>query len=149
MSYTIDFDRVFEDEKGIYFEKTDSKHRLISTVRPEEVGYLKSMTMKIYIEKTVSNSEQLENEVTVFEQLLTITVPDEARCKYWYLFKTKNGSVYLKYFDSGCCSSVSVNDSEMVKRGKAKKLPNDTFLPKNAPIFVIREGILERRLNSE
>jgi hypothetical protein len=149
MSYTVNFDKVFEDEKGIYFEKRDSKHKLISTVRPEEVGYLKSMTMKIYIEKTVSNSEQLENEVTVFEQTLTVTIPEEKRCKYWYLFKTKNGSVYLKYFESGCCSQISVNDSELVKRSRAKKLPENTFLPRNAPIFVIRDGILERRLNNE
>lgn len=151
MSFTTDLDRVFQDEQGIYFERREANapHKLLGKTRPLELGYLKEMTMKIYIEKTIQNSENLENEVVVFEQILTVSIPNEARYKYVYLYKTQNGTVHIKDFDSGSCSAISVNNSEMVKRGKPKKLAENTMLLKSAPIYILKDGILERRLNSE
>ena len=151
MSYTTDLDKVFIDEIGIYFEKREANppHKFLAKVRPQEIGYVKETTTKIYIEKTVQSEESLDNTVSVFEQTLTISVPNEARFKYIYLFKVKNGTVFQKDFESGCTSAISVNDLELVKRGKPKKLANDTYLLKSAPIYTLRDGVLERRLTTQ
>jgi hypothetical protein len=151
MSFTINADKVFQDAEGIYFEKKDANppHKLLGKVRPSELNYVKEVTTKIYVEKLIQSEESLENQITVFEQTLTISVPEEVRYKYIYLFKVQNGTVHLKDFDSGCTSAVSINDAEFVKRGKAKKLAPDTLLLKSAPIFTIREGVLERKLATQ
>jgi uncharacterized pyridoxamine 5'-phosphate oxidase family protein len=151
MSYTTNLDKMFTDEQGIYFERREAKapHKLLGKTRPLELGYLKTCQTKIYIEKTISNSENLENETVVFEQTLTVSLPNEARFKYIYLYKTQNGTVHLKDFESGCTSAISINDNELVKRSKPKKLPENTLLLKTSPIYILRDGILERRLNSE
>jgi hypothetical protein len=52
----------------------------------------------------------------------------------------------LRDFEAGICSEVSIN-SELVTRGKAVKLPENSLVPKNAPIFRLSaSGELEREI---
>lgn len=151
MSYSINLDKVFEDSEGIYFSKIDSDH-VVSKVRPSEIGFSKTMSTTIFIEKTTQSEDVLSDTVSVFSQELTISVKSEARFKYIYLYKTKSGIVHQKDFESGSCSAVNINpegqDSLIeIKRGRAKKLPNDSFLLKSVPIYTIRDGVYERKLS--
>ena len=151
MSHTVSTDRVFEDKEiGIFFEKRDASNKLLGKVTPEEIGFEKEMTMTIYIEKAIQSEDVLESTVSVFSQELVISV--KARFKYVYLTKTNSGIVHQKDFASGCASAVNINsegeDSPIeIKYGRAKKLPNDSFLSKSVPIFKIQNGVYERRLS--
>jgi hypothetical protein len=149
------------DSEGLYFEKEtvafkfvpwerkfDNQATVMKTekVRPDALGYKKQFEMSIIIEKLVQGTESLENELVYFEQKLTVSIPEEARYKYLYLFKTRSGEIFFKDFDSGTCSQININDAEFVRKSKAKKLRENTILPKNVSIFQLVEGELRRRV---
>lgn len=163
----VDMGKVFEEQDGsLYFIKTTetfkfllmnqngeniySKTAEIKTehVTPEQLGFSKRENMEIFVYKT--EHEDLEDKTVYYSMTLEFSIPNEARYKTAYFKKTKDGRVFLKWFDSSCCSEVSINDPEFTKRGKARKLPNDTILKRDAPIFTLSaSGELERRLDSE
>lgn len=164
-SYFISGDKVFIDEKGAYLNKVcttkewdnfERKWKIVEThidkIRPEQLSppHLKTKTRKIYIVKDIQSANSLSDERVVFEMELHYAFPEgDKRFQYHYFVEPKSGVIYIKELDSGCCSEAGVN-SEFVSRGKAKKLPEDTLIPKNAPIFRINpQGELEREINSE
>ncbi|MGD0158863.1 MAG: hypothetical protein ABSB89_01030 [Candidatus Bathyarchaeia archaeon] len=164
----VNMGRVFEDEKGeLYFIKTTEKRKFIMRssdngepifektpcatkeehVTPSELGFTKKDTRDIYVYKT-ENSE-LEEQTVYYSMTLTFEIPQEKKYKTAYLRKAKSGRVFLVWFDSGCSSEVSVNDSEFCKRSKGKRLEPDTIINRNAPIFTLSaSGELELRLDS-
>lgn len=142
---------VYEDELGIFFKKYDERDREIGITRPEEMDFKKEETAKIYVYKNIQNPEKLQDEQVFFEMELKFAFP-EGEGKKWkncYFYKAKSGKVFLRDFDSAICQEVGIN-SELVTRGEAKKLPENSMIPKNAPIFRINptNGELERELSS-
>jgi len=130
------------DEKGLYFEKKNMEGlKVVSTerVRPEELGFKKSFEQKIYVKKFVSSSESLDNQEIFFSMTLTYAIPQEERYRFLYLFQTRSGSVFKRDFTgSPCpCSQVDVNDPELVKRSREKKLPENSILENGIPVFQI------------
>lgn len=148
MSYTVDCNKVFEDENGIFFLKTNFKHENLGKVRPQEMGFTKTQTARIYIYKEIQSTENLDNETVFFDMTLTFAFPEDRKeFKTQYFYKCRSGRVMLRDFSSGVCSEVSIN-SELVTRGRAKKLDPNTRIPKNAPIFRINSsGELERQIS--
>jgi len=149
MSTWINFNSVKEDEKGIYFDvfNVDDK-KLTGKKRPEEMGFKKEETWAIYVYKMIQSPESLTDETVYFEMELKFAFPaDEPRkWKNQYFYKARSGRVMLRDFESGIASEVSIN-SELVVRGKAKKLPENSMIPKTAPIFRLSSsGELEREI---
>jgi len=164
----IDTNKVFVDEKNeLYFLKTVETYQFLmlnqngesvhsktpqktetTHVTPEMLGFSKRESWDIFVYKT--NHSELEDTTEYYSMTLTFEVPNEARYKTAYFKKVHSGRVFLKWFDSGCSSEVSINDPEFTKRGKARKLPPDTILKRDAPVFTLSSsGELERRLDSE
>lgn len=164
----VDFNRVYIEQDGsLYFIKTTKTYKFLlinqdgrsiygttpikteqSHVTPESLGYTKKATWDILVYKTVEG-EGLEKETIFYSMTLNFEVPNEARYRTAFFKKTRSGRVFLKWFDSSCCSEVSINDEEFCKRGKAKRLPEDTIIQRNAPIFTLSSsGELERRIEA-
>ena len=146
----IDMNRVFEDEEGIYFQKTNFEHQNLGKVRLSELGFEKKKIWEVYVYKVVENNEALENQKLFFSLELIFEVPNEARYKTAYLYQAKSGKVFLKWFDSGTCSECSINDKEFCSRGKLKRLPENSRISFNAPTFRQNaNGELEREISEE
>lgn len=164
----VDMGKIFLEPNGsLYFLKTVETYQFITItpngdsiysktpikiekthITPEQMNFTKKASWDIYVYKTVH--EDLEDRTDYYSMTLTFEIPEEKRYKTAYFYKVKNGRVFLKWFDSGTSSEVSINDSEFCKRGKAKRLPENTIIQKNAPIFTLSSsGELERRLDSE
>ncbi|MGA2522908.1 MAG: hypothetical protein ABSF65_01995 [Candidatus Bathyarchaeia archaeon] len=146
MKYT-NFSVVKQDEEGIYFDVTDEKGT-VTKARPEQFGFKKEESWRIYVYKTIQNPDKLQDEQVFFSMTLTFAFPiDEP--KKWinqYFYKARSGRIMLRDFEAGICSEVSIN-SELVTRGKAVKLPENSLVPKNAPIFRLSaSGELEREI---
>lgn len=160
------FGRVYEEKDGsLYFIKTTETFKFLlingngeevysktpsktekTHVTPESLGYTKKETWMIYVYKT--ERDELEDKTVFYELPLTFEIPEEKRYKTAYFKKAKSGRVFLAWFDSGTTSEISINDTEFTKRGKSKRLPEDTIIQKNAPIFTLSaSGELERRLS--
>ena len=148
---TIDMNKVFEDEEGIYFQRTNFEHQNLGKVRLSELGFEKQKIWGVYVYKVIENTESLENQKIFYSLELIFAVPNEARYKTAYLFQTaKSGKVFLRWFDSGSCAECSINDKEFCSRGKLKRLPENTRIAKNAPIFRQNaNGELEREISEE
>lgn len=147
MGFTIDCNIVYQDAEGIYFNKIEN-HKIVGKVRPLEMGFKREETAQIYVFKEIQSAENLDNETVYFDMPLTFAFPEdeERKWRYCYFYKCKSGRIMLRDFESGVCSGVGIN-SELVKRGRAKKLPQDTLIPKNAPIYKINlNGELGRQL---
>jgi hypothetical protein len=164
----VDYNKVFVDEKGALYlnkkiktypfllvnaygdnvyAKDPSKVEIVH-VTPESLGFTKKETWIIYVTKT--DTTELENTTAYYEMPLYFEVPNEARYKCAYFLKVTSGRVSLRWLDSGTDAAVSVNDAEFCKRGKARKLPENTILKRGAPIFTLNaNGELELRLDSE
>jgi len=146
--FQIDMNKVFEDELGIYFSKSNFEHENLGKVRPSELGFSKRQTWEIYVYKVLESTETLENQKIFYNLELIFTIPEENRYKTAFLYRAKSGKVFLKWFDSGTCSEVGINDKEFSSRGKLKRLPEDTMIPKDAPIFRQNaNGELEREIS--
>lgn len=148
----ISCNMVYEDSEGFYFNKTD-KDGKIEKVRPSDLGLIKSLSKNIFIKKFVQSTESLENETVYFDQEIEFRIPNEARYKPAFLYKCKSGRIVIRWLDSGCTSEVGINDSEFCDRTthKAKKLPENTLIPKKTLIYVQNpnNGELELEINSE
>jgi hypothetical protein len=146
--FQINMNLVFEDELGIFFQKTNFEHQNLGKVRPSELGFEKKKIWEIYVYKVIENTESLENQKIYYSLELIFTVPEEKRYSTAFLHQAKSGKVFLKWFDSGTCSEVGINDKEFSSRGKLKRLPENTMIPKNAPIFrQSTNGELEREIS--
>jgi len=150
MSTWINFNSVKEDEKGIYFDvlNVDDK-KLIGKKTPEELGFKREESWTVYVYKTIQSPETLTDETVYFEMELKFAFPtDEPRkWKNQYFYRARSGKIMLRDFESGVCSEVGIN-SELITRGKAKKLPENSRIPNNAPIFRLSSsGELEREVN--
>jgi len=143
---TYKFIMVNQNGDSVY-EKTPFKTET-SHVTPESLGYSKHESWDIYVYKV--NHSELEDTTEYYSMTLNFQVSSEKRYSTAYLKKSKSGKVFLTWFNSGCCSEISINDSEWTTRSKAKKLSPDTILQRNAPVFTLSSsGELERRLDSE
>jgi hypothetical protein len=145
---SIDFNRVMQDSEGIYFEKTDEKHKVLAKVRPSEMGFMKEESWTVYVYKNIQSPESLTDEQVFFEMKLKFAFPkdEKKKWKYQYFYRARSGRIMLRDFESGIASEVSIN-SELVTRGKAKKLPQNSRIPKTAPIFRLSSsGELEREI---
>jgi hypothetical protein len=148
--FLVDMNKVFEDELGIYFQKSNFEHQNLGKVRPSELGFEKKKVWKIYVYKVIENTEALENQKIYYSLELIFEVPQEARYKTAYLHKAQSGKVFLRWFDSGSCAECSINDKEFCSRGKLRRLPENTRIAKNAPIFRQNaNGELEREISEE
>ena len=149
--FQTNMNKVFEDELGIYFQKTNFEHQNLGKVRPSELGFEKQKIWEVYVYKVVENNEALENQKLFFSLELIFAVPNEARYKTAYLYQTaKSGKVFLRWFDSGTCSECSINDKEFCSRGKLKRLPENSRISFNAPTFRQNaNGELEREISEE
>lgn len=146
--FIVDMNKVFEDELGIYFLKSNFEHENLGKVRPSELGFEKKKTWEIYVYKIVENTEALENQKIFYSLELIFEVPNEKRYSTAFLHQAQSGKVFLKWFDSGTCSEVGINDKEFSSRGKLKRLPENTRIAKNAPIFrQSTNGELEREIS--
>jgi hypothetical protein len=129
------------DENGLYFWKItqDDNRKVVKRekVRPEEIGFQKTFTREIYVHKTIVSTESIANEVVWFSMTLTYTVPNEARYKYYYLYKVRSGEIFFKDFSGQpCpCAKIEANDPEFVTRSREKKLPQNSILKKGIPVF--------------
>jgi hypothetical protein len=143
---TYQFLMVNQNGDNIYSKtatETQTEH-----VTPEQLGFTKKASWEIYVYKT--EHEELEDKTVYYSMTLYFEIPLETRYRTAYFKIAKSGRVFLKWFDSSSCSEVSINDPEFCKRGKAKRLPEDTILQRNAPVFTLSSsGELERRLDSE
>lgn len=128
---------VKEDSDGLYFDELNEKNQLIKKVRPTEMGFSKEMETEIYVYKEVQSTESLQNELVYFSMTLKFAFPAEAKYKTMYFYKCKSGRVMLRDFDSTVCAEVGVNDSVFVTRSKAKKLPENSRIAKDAAIYKI------------
>jgi hypothetical protein len=143
---TFKFLMVNQNGDSVY-EKTPFKTETLH-VTPESLGYSKHESWDIYVYKV--DHSNLEDKTEFYSMTLNFQVPDEKLYKTAYFKKVKSGRVFLMWFNSGTCSEVSINDNEFCKREKARKLPEDTLIQKNAPIFTLSSsGELERRLDSD
>jgi len=148
--FLIDMNKVFEDEEGIYFQKTNFEHQNLGKVRPSELGFEKKKIWEIFVYKIVENTEALENQKIFYSLELIFEVPNEARYKTAFLHQAKSGKVFLRWFDSGSCAECSINDKEFCSRGKLRRLPENTRIAKNAPIFRQNSnGELEREISED
>jgi hypothetical protein len=147
MSYILSSPSI--DEKGLYLVKSDpTSKKVIGKVRPEEIGYLKTIELPIYLRKEIQSTETLENETVWFTQTLIVSIPEEKRYEFLYLYKTKSGQVFFKDFSGQPypCSSINVNDPEFVKpKARAKKLPENSFLQKGIPVYQVDPATGELR----
>jgi len=136
MSEYVRMTRVFEDDLGIYFNIEDKNGKVTGKKRPSEMGFVREITSKVYVYKTVQSTESLTNETIYFEMELRFAFPQDEpkKYRYSYFFKARSGRVMLRDFESGVCSEVGIN-SELVIRGKPKKLPENSRIPLDAPIF--------------
>jgi len=143
---------VFEDSDGYFFNE-ESDDKSIRKVRPVEVGLVKQISQRILIKKHVTSTENLNDEVIYFEQDIEFRIPSEVRYKTAFLFKCKSGNVMIRWLDSGCTFAVGINDFEFCDRTahKAKKLPENTLIPKKSLVYVQNpdNGELELELDSE
>jgi len=161
----INFGKVFEEKDGsIYFLKTTETFKFLMVnqngediyaktpmkteqthVTPEQLGYTKKAEWTVFVYKEVK--DELEDIKVFYELPLIFEIPSEQRYKTAYFKKAKSGRVFLMWFNSGTCSEISINDLEFTKRGRAKKLPENTIIQKGSPIFTLNaSGELERRL---
>ena len=148
MSTSINFNVTKEDNEGIFFDKADGNGKVIGKVRPSEMGFAKTQTMDIYVYKTIQNPDKLQDETVYFSMELTFAFPADEPKKWlnMYFYKARSGRIMLRDFESGVCSECSIN-SELVTRGKAVKLPENSLIAKNAPIFRLSaSGELEREI---
>lgn len=145
---SIDFNRVMEDETSIYFNKVDVKGKIIEKVRPESLGFMKTESWMIYVYKVIQSAQTLTDETVYFSMELKFVFPkdEKKKWKHQYFYRARSGRIMLRDFESGICSEVSIN-SELVTRSKAKKLPENSRIPKTAPIFRLSSsGELEREI---
>lgn len=145
----INFNTVKEDEQGIFFETFDVESKKITgKKRPSDFGFLKETSWTVYVYKTIQSPESLTDEVAYFEMELKFAFPEDEKKKWknQYFYRARSGRIMLRDFESGVCSEVGVN-SELVSRSKAKKLPENSRIPKTAPIFRLNSsGELEREI---
>lgn len=140
------FNRTLTVEKWNSYLKLYEKHPELTRVEPvtvETLGYKKHADYNIFIYKV--EKDELEDETVYYSMTLSFDIPEEARYRYFYFKKVRSGKIMLCQLDSGCVSEASVN-GEFVSRGKAKKLPPDTMLKLDSPIFTIENGELTRRV---
>jgi hypothetical protein len=162
----VDMGKIFlEPDGSLYFVKRTQTFKFImlnangeevfsknpiktetTRVTPESLGYTKKAEWTVYVYKEMK--DELEDIKVFYEMPLIFEIPNEARYKTAYFRKARSGRVFLMWFNSGTCSEISINDPEFTKRGKAKKLPENTILQKGSPIFTLSaNGELERRLS--
>ena len=147
----IDFNRVMEDSEGIYFQVFDvdgNVKGVIGKKRPQDFGFKKTESWTVYVYKTIQSPETLTDETFYFSMTLSFKFPEDEKRKWLhsYFYKAKSGRIMLRDFESGVVSECGVN-SELVTRGKAIKLPENTRIPKNAPIFRLNPSMeLEREI---
>jgi hypothetical protein len=126
---------VYEDSEGIYFRIENKKGETLGKKRPSELGYSKEMSSTVYVYKEIQSEENLTDSTVYFEMELKFSFPEEKRFKYAYFYKAKSGKVFVRDFDSAICSEVGINDNTFVTRGKTHKLPENSRIPLDAPIF--------------
>lgn len=145
----INFNSVKEDEAGIFFDvySIDGK-KVIDKRRPEELGFVRTTSWTVYVYKVIQSAQTLVDETVYFSMPLTFKFPKDEKKKWknQYFYRARSGRIMLRDFESGICSEVGVN-SELVVRGKAKRLPQNSQIPKNAPIFRLNSNQeLEREI---
>lgn len=155
--------KVFREEDGsIYFWKTITvekwndylkkyvKHQELDRkekVTPEQLQYFRSGSDKILVVKKIQSEDTLTDSEVVFEMELTFAFKNEELYRYQYFYRCRSGRIMVCDFASGCTFSAGVNDAQYVTRGKTKKLPENTLIPRNKDIYTLNSnGELELRL---
>lgn len=116
-------------------------------VTPSELGLQKTQSTNIFVVKT--DTSELENQMVYYDMLLTLEMEDTRANKYKYFKKVKSGRIFLVDLESAVSSLVGVN-SEYVKRGKVRKLQENTLISKDMPVYTLNaNGELELRLDSD
>jgi hypothetical protein len=137
---------VFEDEEGIYFKKqvetvmwndylrryNDKGTITEEKIRPEQLGFSKELTTKVYVYKDIQSTENIQNETVWFEIELKFAFPEEKQYRYMWFYKTKSGRVFIRDFNFSNCITVGINDKTFVTQGKARKLDPETRIPRNS-----------------
>jgi hypothetical protein len=136
MTEYVNMNVVYEDSEGIFFKVEDKTGKVTGQKRPEELGYSKTQTAKIFVYKQIQSTESLTNETVYFELELKFAFPEDEpkKYRYSYFYKTRSGRIMVKDFDSGVTYDCGIN-SELVTRGKPKKLEENSRIPFNAPVF--------------
>jgi hypothetical protein len=136
---------------SIFFTKeevVDGK-KVISKISPEQCGYVKTTSLDIVVQKTISNPDSLSDEVVSFFMTLSFSMEPNAENRFRYFYKCRSGEIFIKDFEGlpYPCSKVSINDPAYVKRSRARKCPEDTLVKAGTPIFTLnKSNELERQV---
>ncbi len=141
---------VHEDELGIFFNCENEQKKVIRKVRPQDLAYTRQTETLIIVYKKISSPDSIADEEVYFELPLTFKFPDDKPrdYKYCYFYRCRSGEIAMRNFESGMTDTNFLN-GELCVRGKAKKLPPDSKIPKNQAIYEIdaQSGELRRRLD--